>query len=229
VVSTLLSIPCRHGRTFSADPAATALLVIDMQRDFLDPQGASGLAGVDTARLAAIVPTVRGVLDAARSAGLMVVHTREGHRPDLSDLSPTKREQYAASGIPVGEPGPLGRRFVRGEAGHDIVPQLAPAPGEAVIDKPGFGAFFATDLEERLRARRVTHLLLTGVTTQCCVHSTLREAVDRGFACLTVADACATEDASLHEAVLAIIASEGHLFGWIAAAADVTAALRASR
>lgn len=222
-------IPCRHGRTFRADPSTTALLVIDMQRDFLDPAGASGLAGVAVDRLAAIVPAVRRVLGAARAAGLMVVHTREGHRPDLSDLSATKREQYAASGIPVGEPGPLGRRFVRGEAGHAIVAELAPAPGEEVIDKPGFGAFFATDLEARLRARGITHLVLTGVTTQCCVHSTLREAVDRGFACLTVADACATEDPALHEAVLAIIASEGHLFGWIAEAADVTASLAASR
>jgi nicotinamidase-related amidase len=223
-----MNIRCRHGRTFKADPERTALIVIDMQRDFLDAEGASGLAGVDTGRLAAIVPAVRGVLDAARAAGLVVIHTREGHRPDLSDLPRTKQEQYAASGIPIGEPGPLGRRFVRGEPGHDIVAALAPMADETVIDKPGFGAFFGTDLEERLRTAGVTHIILSGVTTQCCVHSTLREAVDRGFACLTVADACATEDPALHEAVLRIIASEGHLFGWIADSVDVTASLAAA-
>jgi len=223
-----MNIRCHHGRTFHADPERTALIVIDMQRDFLVAQGASGLAGVDTGLLAAIVPAVRDILDAARLAGLVVVHTREGHKADLSDLPATKREQYAASGIPIGEPGPLGRRFVRGEAGHAIVPELAPVAGEMVIDKPGFGAFFATDLEERLRAAGVTHLILAGVTTQCCVHSTLREAVDRGFACLTVADACATEDRELHEAVLKIIASEGHLFGWIADRTEVTTSLTAA-
>lgn len=223
-----MNIPCRHGRTFAAPPGRTALLIIDMQRDFLDPCGASALAGTDVSRLRAIVPAVRRLLQAARAAGLHVVHTREGHASDLADLSPVKRAQYAAAGIRIGEPGPLGRRFVRGEAGHAIVPELAPAAGEDVIDKPGFGAFFATELGERLAARGCTHLFLAGVTTQCCVHSTLREAVDRGFACLTVADACATEDPALQEAVFAIIASEGHLFGWIAHTDAVVGALAAA-
>lgn len=219
------TIVCRHGRHFAFPPDATALIVIDMQRDFLDPDGASALAGTDVSVLAAIVPQVAKLLLAARNSGLFVVHTREGHRPDLSDLTPQKRAQYASSGIPVGEKGPLGRHFVRGEAGHAIVPALSPRGDEPVIDKPGFGAFYATDLATILGARGITHLLIAGVTTQCCVHSTLREAVDRGYHCLTVADACATEDQALHEAVLAIIASEGHLFGWIANTDDVVAAL----
>ena len=224
----MASVPCRSGRSFALARERTALLVIDMQRDFLDPEGASALAGTDVARLAAIVPAVAAVLSAARTAALMVVHTREGHRADLGDLTAVKREQYAASGIEIGAAGPLGRRFVRGEAGHDTVPELAPIAGEAVIDKAGFGAFHGTDLDERLAAEGIDRLILTGVTTQCCVHSTLREAVDRGFACLTLADATATEDPSIHEAALSIIASEGHLFGWIANAQDLTMELAPS-
>lgn len=220
------AIACRHDREFAFAPETTALMVIDMQRDFLDPEGASALAGVDVSRLAAIVPVVKAVLEAARAQGLTIIHTREGHEPGLSDLTPLKRDQYRGSGIGIGDKGPLGRHFVRGEAGHAIIDDLAPEPGEWQVDKPGFGAFFATDLEARLRNRGVARLILTGVTTQCCVHSTLREAVDRGFACLTVADGCATEDAGLHAATLSIIASEGHLFGWVADAASVVEALK---
>lgn len=224
-----MMISCHHRRQYSFTAATTALLVIDMQRDFLDPLGASGQAGIKVKHLYNIVSTLRTLMDASRAADIFIVHTREGHLPDLSDLQAAKREQYAASGIAIGEPGPLGRRFIRGEPGNAIVPELAPAPGELVVDKPGFGAFHATRLDDELKARGITHLILTGVTTQCCVHSTLREAVDRGYRCLTVADACATEDPALHEAVLSIIASEGHLFGWIADAADVVSALAPSR
>ncbi len=218
-------VPCRHDRSFPLVPERTALLVIDMQRDFIDPEGAAALAGADTAPLAAIVPAVARLLAAARAAGLLVVHTREGHRPDLSDLTDAKREQYAASGIPVGAPGPLGRRFVRGEDGNAIVAALAPAPGEAVIDKPGFSAFHHTDLHERLVARGIDRLILTGVTAQCCVHSTLRAAVDHGYRCLTAEDGIAAFEPALHAATLAMIASEGHLFGWIAGVDAIAAAL----
>ena len=218
-------VPCRHGRVFAFEPHSTALVVIDMQREFLDAEGATALAGADIAPLRAIVPTVAAVLGAARAGGLAVIHTREGHAPDLSDLSAVKRQQYAASGIAIGAAGPLGRRFVCGEAGHGIIPELAPAPGEAVVDKPGFGAFYGTGLDAILARGGIERLILAGVTTQCCVHSTLREAVDRGYACLTLADACASGDPELHEATLRIIASEGHLFGWIAAAADLCTAI----
>lgn len=218
-------IPCRHDRTFLLEPARAALIVIDMQRQFIDPEGAVARSGADVSPMAAVVPTVAALLAAARQAGLMIVHTREGHEPGLSDVSATKAAQYAASGVPIGVAGPLGRAFVRGEAGHDFVLELRPLDGEAVVDKPGFGAFFATDLDHRLRNKGITQLLICGVTTQCCVHSTLREAVDRGFACLTVADACGTSDPVVQAAALAIIASEGHLFGWIAETGDVVAAL----
>lgn len=196
-----------------------------MQREFLDPQGAIGAAGGDILPLAAVIPNVKRVVEAARGAGIAIAHTREGHAPDLADVPPAKRLQYLESGIEIGAEGPLGRFFVRGERGHDFVDELAPAPGEWVIDKPGFGAFYATDLEHRLRQRGIRDLILTGVTTQCCVHTTLREAVDRGFRCLTVADACATQSEVLQAATLAIIASEGHLFGWITDTDRLTAAL----
>ncbi|MEM9205366.1 MAG: isochorismatase family cysteine hydrolase [Pseudomonadota bacterium] len=218
-------VHCRHDRAFEFKIEKTALLVIDMQGEFLDPQGAVALAGGDVAPLRAIVPTIAGLLDKARETGLTVAHTREGHDPTLSDLPETKRAQYSASGIEIGSPGPLGRLFVRGERGHNIIPELAPLADEWVIDKPGFGAFHATDLDQRLRNRGISHLILTGVTTQCCVHSTLREAIDRGYHCLTLEDATATEDPAIQAATLKIIASEGHLFGWIAKADDVIAEL----
>ena len=213
-------IDCWADRTLRLPVGRSALLVIDMQRDFLDPEGMCGVLGEPVARLQAIVPRLAGLVAAAREAGLSLIHTREGYAPNLSDL------QAAKSGASeVGQSGPLGRFLVRGQAGHDFIAALRPAPGETVIDKPGFGAFHDTDLEERLRAARISHLLLTGVTTQCCVHSTLREAVDRGFHCLTVADCCAAFDPRLHEASLALVQGEGHLFGWIADAAAVTRAL----
>lgn len=219
-----LEIDCRAGRTLTLPTARSALLVIDMQRDFLDPEGMCGVLGEPVAELQAIVPRLVALVAAARRAGLTLIHTREGYAPDLSDLQAAK-----AGTSEVGQSGPLGRFLIRGEAGHDFIPELRPAPGEAVIDKPGFGAFHRTGLEERLRAAGTTHLLLAGVTTQCCVHSTLREAVDRGYYCLTVADCCAAVDPRLHEAALALIQGEGHLFGWIADARAVMAALEQGR
>ena len=191
----------------------SALLVIDMQRDFLDPRGYVAQTGVDVGRLRVTIEPVRRLLAGARSLGIQVFHTREGHRPDLTDLTDFKRQRTQGSGAPIGSQGPLGRLLVRGEFGHDIIDEVAPWPGEAVIDKPGFGAFYATDLELLLRASGITHLVLAGVTSDICVHSTLREAVDRGFYCTTVGDACAAGDPEVHAAMLRCIAGEGNILG----------------
>lgn len=211
----MLQVPCDHDRLYKFEPQRTALLVIDMQRDFIDPCGGSGVAENNVSFGQAIVPHVKAVLNAARAMRMMVVHTREGHEPDLSDLHAFKRNRSAESGMTIGEPTQYGRFLVRGEYGHDFVDELKPIEGELVIDKPGFGAFYATDLGERLRIREITHLLITGVTTQCCVFSTLREAVDRGYWCLTLRDCTAAFEPYLHEATMRMIASEDHLFGWI--------------
>lgn len=205
-------------------PGGSALLVIDMQRDFLDPLGYIAQSGVDVGVLRAAIPNVRRLLDAARSNGIRVVHTREGHRPDLADLNPAKARRAAHVGAAIGSPGPLGRLLVRGEQGHAIIDELAPLPAEVVIDKPGFGAFYATDLELVLRAWGVTALTLAGVTTDICVHSTLREAVDRGFECQTVGDACAAAETSIHVAMLNCIAGEGGILGRVVSTTEAVAA-----
>jgi biuret amidohydrolase len=202
---------------------ATALLIIDMQRDFLDPQGYIARSGVNVGVLRAIIPNVRRLLEAGRSAGIPIIHTREGHRPDLSDLPAVKARRAARAGAAIGSPGPLGRLLVRGEPGHAIIQELAPLPGEPVIDKPGFGAFHATGLEHILRARHIQSLIIAGVTTDVCVHSTLREAVDRGFDCTTVGDACAAGDPGIHAAMLACIDGEGGILGRVASTGEVVA------
>ncbi len=180
-------------------PAATALVIIDMQRDFLEPGGFGAALGNDVSLLrSAIKPTAR-VLKACRAAGMLVVHTREGHRPDLSDLAPAKRVRGKfATGI--GDVGPMGRILVRGEPGHDIVPELAPIAGEPVSDKPGKGAFFATDLEAMLRSRGIAQLIVCGVTTEVCVNTTVREANDRGFDCLVLEDCTGSYFPEFHAA-----------------------------
>ena len=199
----------------------TALIIIDMQRDFLDPGGYIARSGVDVSPLRAIIPEVQRLLMAARRIGVRVVHTREGHRPDLSDLSAVKQRRAAGCGAAIGSVGPLGRLLVRGEPGHAIVDELAPVPGEPIIDKPGFGAFYATDLELILRAAGITRLFFAGVTTDICVHSTLREAIDRGFDCVTVGDACAAGDPAIHAAMLACIAGEGGILGEVLSTQEV--------
>lgn len=198
-----------------------ALIIIDMQRDFLDPSGYIARSGVSVSPLRAIIPEVQRLLLSARRFGVRVLHTREGHRSDLSDLSCVKRRRAARAGAAIGSTGPLGRLLVRGEPGHAIIDDLAPLPGEPVIDKPGFGAFYATDLELILRAAGVTRLFLAGVTTDICVHSTLREAIDRGFDCVTVGNACAAGDRAIHEAMLACIAGEGGILGQVLSTQDV--------
>ena len=194
----------------------TALVIIDMQRDFLEPEGYIARTGVDVRGLRAIIPNVRRLLDAARGKDIQVIHTREGHRPDLSDLPAVKARRAAGAGAPIGSMGPLGRLLVRGEPGHAIIPELEPLVSEPVIDKPGFGAFYATDLEQLLRVAGVRKLVIAGVTTDICVHSTLREAVDRGFECITAGDACAAGDPAIHEAMLACIDGEGGILGRVA-------------
>jgi nicotinamidase-related amidase len=192
-----------------------ALIVIDMQRDFLDPRGYVARSGVDVSQLRVAIEPVQRLLAGARALGIRVIHTREGHRPDLTDLTQFKRQRTAASGAAIGSMGPLGRLLVRGEVGHGIVDEVAPWPAEDVIDKPGFGAFYATDLELLLRAGGITHLSLAGVTTDICVHTTLREAIDRGFFCTTVGDACAAADLDVHAAMLKCIAGEGNILGQV--------------
>jgi nicotinamidase-related amidase len=207
------------------DAETTALLVIDMQRDFCAPGGYAARAGLEVARLAAPITAIAQLLPAARAARILVVHTREGHRPDLADCPPEKLRRSIAAGAPIGSAGPLGRLLVRGEVGHDFIDALRPGPGELVIDKPGYGAFHQTDLAQRLADQGIRTLLLCGVTTEVCVHSTLREAVDRGYRCFTIGDACAASDPALHKAALAMIGVEGGIFGQVLATSQVLAAL----
>ncbi|GJE57007.1 MULTISPECIES: cysteine hydrolase family protein [Methylobacterium] len=208
--------------TFAA--STTALVIIDMQRDFLEPGGFGESLGNDVSLLAAAVPPTQALLAAARAAGLLVVHTREGHRPDLSDAPPAKLERGEPTAR-IGQPGPMGRILIRGEPGHDIIPALKPWDGEPVIDKPGKGAFYATELAEVLAARNIATLLVCGVTTEVCVHTTVREANDRGYRCVVVADACGSYIPEFHEAGLAMIKAQGGIFGWVSDSGSVIAAL----
>ena len=209
---------------FAFDPACCALLVIDMQRDFLEPGGFGEMLGNDVSHLRRAIEPNGRLLAAWRDAGLPVIHTREGHRPDLSDLAPAKRARGRSVSC-IGDAGPMGRILVRGEPGHDIIPELAPLPGEPVIDKPGKGAFYATDLQTILQHRGIVQLVVTGVTTEVCVHTTLREANDRGYDCLVVADCCASYFPEFQDAALRMIVAQGGIFGWVAPSAAVIAGL----
>ncbi len=203
-----------------------ALLIIDMQRDFLAPGGYAEQAGLAIDRLRAPIPQIQTLLQAARSRGLTIIYTREGHRPDLSDVSPAKLRRSQRAGAAIGSAGRLGRLLIRGEYGHDIIDELTPQGGEILIDKPGYGAFQQTDLALILHSRGIKRLLLTGVTTDICVHSTLREAVDLGFDCLTVSDACAATRADIHTAMLACIQGEGGILGSVQTTAAVLRSLQ---
>jgi nicotinamidase-related amidase len=205
--------------------STTALVVIDMQRDFCSPGGYADSAGMDVQRLREPIANIQRLLQAARSAGLLVVHTREGHLPDLSDCPPAKLARSVAAGAPIGSQGPLGRLLVRGEQGHDFVDALRPGAGEFVIDKPGYGAFHQTRLAHLLAEHGVDQLILCGVTTEVCVHSTLREAVDRGFACTVVGDATAASNPELQAPALAMIGVEGGIFGRVRSTAELVAEL----
>jgi len=211
----------------TVDLDRTALIIIDMQRDFLERGGFGATLGNDVSRLQAAVGPCRAVLAAARRATLFVIHTREGHRPDLSDAPPAKIERGAPS-LRIGAPGPMGRILVRGEPGHDIIPALYPAGGEPVIDKPGKGAFYQTDLDLMLKNRRVENLLVAGVTTEVCVSTTVREANDRGYRCLVLADCCASYFPEFHASALAMIKAQGGIFGWVSDSAAVLTAIAAA-
>jgi biuret amidohydrolase len=203
--------------------ARTALVIIDMQRDFMEPGGFGETLGNDVSQLARAVKPCADVLGAARDAGLLVVHTREGHLPDLSDAPPAKIER----GVPskrIGDPGPMGRILIRGEAGHDIIPALYPLDSEIVIDKPGKGAFYATELGDVLQKYGIENLLVCGVTTEVCVNTTVREANDRGYRCVVLADGCASYFPEFHEMGLNMIKAQGGIFGWVS---DTEAVLKA--
>ncbi len=210
------------------DLAHTALIIIDMQRDFLEPGGFGETLGNDVSRLQAAVAPCKAVLDAAREAKMLVIHTREGHRPDLTDAPPAKVERGAPSKR-IGDEGPMGRILVRGEPGHDIIAALYPQAGEPVIDKPGKGAFYETDLGSMLKNRGIENLLVCGVTTEVCVNTTVREANDRGYRCIVVGDACASYFPEFHEMGLKMIKAQGGIFGWVSDSSRVLAALNAAR
>lgn len=211
---------------YQFEPAHTALLIIDMQRDFVEPGGFGASLGNDVTPLQAIIPTVQRVLAAWRALGGLVVHTREAHQPDLSDCPPAKRERGQPS-LRIGDVGPMGRVLIRGEPGHAIVPALAPVDGEIVIDKPGKGAFYATGLDETLRARGITHLIVMGVTTEVCVQTSMREANDRGYECLLVEDGTDSYFPEFKAATLAMIRAQGAIVGWTAPSALLLQALPA--
>lgn len=204
------------------------LIVIDMQRDFIEPGGFGATLGNDVRPLAAIVPAVRRLLDGARAAGLPIIHTRECHRPDLSDCPPAKR-QRGQPALRIGDPGPMGRILIAGEPGAQIVPELEPQAGEIVIDKPGKGAFYATSLGTVLAEQGITHLLFAGVTTEVCVQTTMREANDRGYDGLLVEDCTASYFPAFKQAAIDMIRAQGAIVGWTAPLAGVLTALPSSR
>jgi len=205
-------------------PARTALVVIDMQRDFLEPGGFGDSLGNDVSLLTKVIAPLGALLSAARKLGMLIIHTREGHRPDLSDAPRAKVERGAPS-MRIGAPGPMGRILIRGEAGHDIIPALYPETGEPVIDKPGKGAFYATDLHSILQNRQIENLIVTGVTTEVCVHTTVREANDRGYRCIVPSDCCGSYFPEFHEMGLRMIKAQGGILGWVSDSKRVIAGL----
>jgi nicotinamidase-related amidase len=209
---------------FDFDPATTALVIIDMQRDFVEPGGFGETLGNDVGLLQSVVPPLRKVLDTARAVGLRVIHTREGHVPDLSDCPPAKLNRGDPT-LRIGAPGPKGRILIRGEYGHDIIDDLAPSPGELVIDKPGKGSFHGTAFGAELEARGITSLVVTGVTTEVCVHTTVREANDRGYECLVLSDCVGSYFPEFQRVGLQMIAAQGGIFGWVAPSSEFLAVL----
>ena len=206
------------------DPATTALIVIDMQRDFIEPGGFGATLGNDVTLLQAIVPATARLIAGCRAAGIPVIHTRECHRPDLSDCPPAKRLRGSPS-LRIGDAGPMGRVLIAGEPGAEILPELAPVPGEKVIDKPGKGAFYATDLGAHLAGLGTRTLIFAGVTTEVCVQTTMREANDRGFDCLLAEDATESYFPAFKTAAIEMIRAQGAIVGWTAPVATILAAV----
>jgi biuret amidohydrolase len=210
---------------FGFELSHSALVIIDMQRDFIEPGGFGESLGNNVALLEAIIPACQAMLRAWRDAGGLVVHTREAHRPDLADCPPAKRAR-GNPGLRIGDVGPMGRILVAGEPGNQIIPALAPRPGEVVIDKPGKGAFYATPLQNLLQQAGVTHLLFMGVTTEVCVQTSMREANDRGYECLLLEDCTESYFPAFKAATLEMVRAQGAIVGWTASSAEVIRALR---
>jgi len=218
-------MPTVHARPydFPFEPAHTAVLMIDMQRDFLEPGGFGAMLGNDVSLLRPIVPACARLLALARAKGMAVIHTQEAHDAQLADCPPSKRARGALS-CGIGDPGPLGRVLVAGEPGAGFVPELLPQPGDVVLRKPGKGAFHATSLDAILHAQGITHLLIGGVTTEVCVQSTMREANDRGYECLLVTDCAASYFPQFHAAVVEMVVAQGGIVGWAASLAEIESA-----
>jgi nicotinamidase-related amidase len=222
VMSTVIAEP----EPIDLDWSTTALVIIDMQRDFMEPGGFGETLGNDVSQLARAVKPIAALLAEARAMGMLVVHTREGHSPDLSDAPPAKIERGAPS-LRIGDPGPMGRILIRGEAGHDIIAELYPLDSEIVIDKPGKGAFYATEFGDVLQKYGIENLLVCGVTTEVCVNTTVREANDRGYRCVVISDGCASYFPEFHEMGLRMIKAQGGIFGWVAGLDAVLKAMQA--
>jgi len=221
-------------RSFNAEPyalgfspATTALLIIDMQRDFLEPGGFGEMLGNDVSLLRSTIEPTKAVLTAARAAGLAVIHTREGHRPDLMDAPPSKLARGNLE-TGIGDEGPMGRVLIRGEDGHGIIPELAPLADEPVVDKPGKGAFYETDLHLILQNKGINTLIVCGVTTEVCVHTTVREANDRGYECLVLEDCVGSYFPEFQRIGIEMIKAQGGIFGWVSTSEAVIAALEAT-
>lgn len=223
VMSTIEAEP----ESLSLQWPKTALLIIDMQRDFLEPGGFGSSLGNDVGKLRRAVAPCRALLDTARAHGVMVIHTREGHRADMSDAHPAKVMRGKPSSR-IGAEGPMGRILIRGEPGHDIIEELYPLAGEVLIDKPGKGAFYQTDLELLLTNRGISTLLVCGVTTEVCVHTTIREGNDRGYICVAVADCCASYFDEFHEVGLRMLKAQGGIFGYVSTSESIISAMNAA-